>query len=92
MWFVRQPVVAPSTSKIVRDRRLNERLVFLFVCALALATGVLRGFVGVRSAIGNHRIAIFVGEAVVTTISVFWLELVTYGFLRERACSQTQKQ
>lgn len=64
--------------------RINERLVFIFASAIALAAGTLRALVGAGAPIGLHRIQIFIGEAVVTTISVFWLELVIYGFLRER--------
>lgn len=90
IWFVRQPRVAPTRPRLVRDRRMNERLVFLFASAVALAAGALRAFVGMGAASGLHRIQIFIGEAAVTTISVFWLELLVYGFLRERARSRTQ--
>jgi hypothetical protein len=85
IWFLRLPRVAPTHPRLVRDRRVDERLVFLFASVVALTAGALRAFVGVGAASGVHRIQIFVGEAVVTTISVFWLELVIYGFLRERS-------
>jgi len=90
IWCVRQPRVAPAHPRRVRDRRINEQLVFLFASAVALAAGALRAFVGVGAPSGLRSIQIFIGEAVVTTISVFWLELVIYGFFRERARSRTQ--
>jgi len=90
IWFVRQPSISPPHPRLIRDRRINERLAFLFVSAVALAAGALRAFVGAGAASGPHRIQIFIGEAVVTTISVFWLELVIYGFLRERIPSRTE--
>jgi hypothetical protein len=90
IWFVRQPSVGPTHPRRVRDGRINERLVFLFASAGALAAGALRALVGAGSTSGLHRIQIFIGEAVITTISVFWLELVLYGFLRERARCRTQ--
>jgi hypothetical protein len=90
IWFVRQPRVAPTHPRLVRDWRMNERLVFLFASSVALAAGALRAFVGMGAASGLHRIQIFIGQAVVTTISVFWLELVIYGFFRERSRNRTQ--
>jgi hypothetical protein len=90
IWFVRQPSISPTRPRLIQDRRINERLAFLIASAVALAAGSLRAFIGAGATSGLHRIQIFIGEAAVTTISVFWLELVIYGFLRKRLPSRTE--
>lgn len=88
VWFLRQPRVADSNYP--RDNgnsRVNERMVLAIVLAIALGGGVVRAFVGtgVPSDLGD--IKLFVAQAVVTTITVFWVEAVICGIVRERSRS-----
>jgi len=88
IWFVRHP--STSNSQNVANRRFNERIVFVFLPAIALTGGALRAFFGVGSPHGLHRMGMFTAEAVITTISLFWLELVILGLLRHRESSVAQ--
>ena len=62
----------------------------MFVSAIALAGGALRAFVGVGVPEGLHRIEVFAAEAVITAISLFWLEAVIFGFFQHRDRSQIE--
>jgi hypothetical protein len=62
----------------------------MFVSAVALTGGALRAFVGLRPPNGTHRIEVFIAEAVITAITLFWIQSVIFGFLRDRAGGPTQ--
>lgn len=74
----------PVDSRNVPHSRASERRVFVALSVVAVIGGVIRAFVGLGGARNLHTVEIFVAEAVITTISVFWLELVIYGILRDR--------
>lgn len=84
-WFagrVRAAVPEPARSGGIRRR--NEWRSFWIVCGIAVAGGVIRALAGVRGVGEMHAISLFCAEAGISTISFFWVELVIYGFLRER--------
>jgi hypothetical protein len=90
IWIVRQFSSAPIYPRSVENARVHERRDLMFVSAVALAGGTLRAFVGLRPANGPHRIEVFIAEAVLTAIVLFWIQSVIFGFLRDRAGSHTQ--
>jgi hypothetical protein len=72
----------PRCSLTTERPRKDERAVFPVLCAVAVAAAVLRGVLGVRMPINPHQCEVFLAEAVITSITVFWVEVVVYGLLR----------
>jgi hypothetical protein len=57
----------------------------LFVTSfVAIIAGDIRVWIRARSSIGFNPHATFIAEAVITAMTVFWIELVIYEFLRTR--------
>jgi Domain of unknown function (DUF4184) len=91
IWFVRWfRTTTPVHSRNVRHPRASERRVLAIVFIVALAAGMIRAIVGVERGSELYTIQMFVAKAVITTISVFWLELVIYGILRDRTSKHMQ--
>jgi hypothetical protein len=90
IWIVRQLSSAPIYPRIVGSARVYERKDLMFVCAVALTGGALRAYLGLRPVDGTHRIEVFIAEAVITAITLFWIQSVIFGFLRDRAGCDTQ--
>jgi hypothetical protein len=90
IWIVRQLSGAPIYPRSVEAERVHERRDLMFVSAVALTGGALRAFVGLRPPNGTHRIEVFIAEAVITAITLFWIQSVIFGFLRDRAGGHTQ--
>lgn len=85
VWFLQQPRAAASIyPQSDWTSRSNERAVFAVALIVALAGGALRAFIGVGIPTGLYNTKIFFEDLVVTTISVFWLEVVIYGIIRAR--------
>ncbi|UWZ82097.1 DUF4184 family protein [Occallatibacter riparius] len=89
IWFVRQPSNAPIDLPRSGSAKANERIAFVSVSAIALAGGILRAFAGAGVPSGLHRIETFSADAVITTISLFWLGTVIFGVLLHKSSSQT---
>jgi hypothetical protein len=91
IWFKRRMDAAtPLPLQSVRHLRANERTIFAAACVIALVAGTIRALIGLRGPIGRHTIALFIAQAGITTVSMFWLELVFYGILRDRTSTRTQ--
>jgi Domain of unknown function (DUF4184) len=84
IWFLRLPRSSPLHQHKTQGSGAHERRIFVVSSAVALLTGFLRAFIGAGGSIHPRDPALFVAEVIVTTISVFWLELVLYGVLRAR--------
>jgi len=90
IWFMRWfSTTSPVHSGSVLHSRATERRVFVVIFLVALVGGTSRAFLGAGRAIEVHTI-LFIAEAVITTISVFWIELVIYGILRDRTSRHMQ--
>lgn len=88
VWFLRQPRVADSAyPRAAGNSRVEEQSVLFLVLAGAFAGGALRAFVAVGTPSALYYSKTFFGDLVVTTISVFWVETVIYGIIRERSRS-----
>jgi hypothetical protein len=82
VWWYRATV--PSNSPEAKRPRGNERAVLLLVLTVALVAAGIRAFAGVGVPAGRHEAVKFLTEAVITAISIFWIEVVAYGFVRAR--------
>jgi hypothetical protein len=79
VWFLRLPKTgASSQPKTMPTSGVSNPRLFVASFVVAFAAGIL------RACIRRHNIELFVSETAVTTISVFWFELVIYGILRAR--------
>lgn len=79
VWFLRLPKTGASPQpKTAPTSGVSNKRIFAASFVVAFAAGIL------RACLRRHNIELFVSEAVVTTISVFWFELVIYGILRAR--------
>lgn len=79
VWFLRLPKISASSQpQSAPATGANDQRVFVVSLVIAFIAGIL------RASIRWHDLELYVSEAVVTTISVFWLELVIYGFLRDK--------
>jgi hypothetical protein len=86
VWFVLWCRAAvPDHSPEAERPRGNETAVLLLVLSVALIGAVVRAFAGVGVPAGRHRAVMFLAEAVITGISIFWIEVVAYGFVRARS-------
>jgi hypothetical protein len=90
IWFLRLPRTASSHSHAMPRSEVHERRLLLASSLVALFAGILRAAIGAGNPSHWHDKWLFVGEAVVTFMSVFWLELVIYGILRARRTAQTE--
>jgi Domain of unknown function (DUF4184) len=79
VWFLRLPKTGTSSPpQTTQTSGINNQGLFVASLIVAIAAGIL------RASIRRHDIELFVSESVVTTISVFWFELVIYGILRAK--------
>jgi Domain of unknown function (DUF4184) len=84
LWFVRwYYTTAPVSQQNNPVHTHNERAGLWFTSAIAIIAGAIRGWVGMNSAVNFNPLAVFLAEAVITTMSIFWLEVVIYGILRD---------
>jgi hypothetical protein len=91
IWIVLQLSNAPIYPRTVEKSRVQqERRDLVFVSVVALTGGALRGLVGLRPPNAAHRFEVFIAEAVITAITLFWIQSVIFGFLRDRAGSAAQ--
>jgi len=90
IWIVRQLSNAPIYPRSVENSRVQELRDLLFVSAVALTGGAMRALVGLRPPNGSHRFEVFIAETAVTAITLFWIQSVIFGFLRDRAGSPSQ--
>lgn len=74
----------PADSRDAHHSRASDRRVLAALSVVAVVGGTIRAFVGLERAGDLHTLEIFIAEVVITTISLFWIELVIYGFLRDR--------
>ena len=88
VWWYRAAV--PSNSPEAERARGNGRAVLLLVLSVALIGAGIRAFAGVGVPTGRHEAVMFLAEAVITGISIFWIEVVAYGFVRTRRSGQAQ--
>ncbi len=88
VWWYRAAV--PSNSPETERPRGNEGAVLLLVLSVALIGAGIRAFVGVGVPVGRHEGFMFLADAVITGISIFWIEVVAYGFVRTRRIGQAQ--
>jgi len=56
----------------------------LLVLCIALLGAGIRALAGVGVPTGRHEAVMFLAEAIITGISIFWIEVVAYGFVRAR--------
>ncbi len=89
VWWYRAAV--PSNSPEAERPRGNERAVLLLALSVALIGAGIRAFAGVGVPAVRHEAALFLEEAVITGISIFWIEAVAYGIVRDRASRQAQE-
>jgi hypothetical protein len=89
-WFLLLPKSAPAPLRLVWNARVNERAVLAFAAAIALAGAAVRTCVALGMPAGLHAVETFAAEAVITAITLFWVEVVLYGFIRDRAGSQRE--
>lgn len=79
VWFLRLPKTAASSQpQTTPASGVNDQRIFVVSLVIAFVAGVLRALLGL------HDLELFVTETAVTTISVFWFELVVYGILRDK--------
>jgi hypothetical protein len=84
LWFSRwYRATPPAAQQHDPGYRHNERAGLLVTSAIAIIAGTIRAWLGTRGDTGLHRIALFGAQAVITTMSIFWLEVVLYGILRD---------
>lgn len=85
IWFVcwYRAAVLVRSPRTDRPRR-NEHAVLLLVLAIALTAAGIRAFAGVGIPRNRHDVFIFAAEFAITAISIFFVETVAYGFIRER--------
>jgi hypothetical protein len=85
IWFLRLPrnayAILPEQKQ---NSRASELTVFVLASA-ALAAGLVRACLGVGVPDSAARVEEFVVQALLAVISVFWLELVVYGIVRDRS-------
>ena len=81
---------APDESRDTHHSRAGDRRVLVALSVVAVVGGTIRALVGLERGGNLHTLEIFLAEVVITTISLFWLELVIYGFLRDRTNRQRQ--
>jgi small-conductance mechanosensitive channel len=79
VWFLRLPKTAASSQpQTTPASGVNDQRIFVASLVIAFVAGVLRALLGL------HDLELFVSETAVTTISVFWFELVAYGILCDK--------
>jgi hypothetical protein len=85
-WLRTTPPIQPETA---RSAQKNQRAALFVVCIVALAAAALRGFLlhGLGTSFQIARDKFALEAAIVTAITVFWLEVVVYGAFRARARS-----
>ncbi len=88
IWWYRTAALVPSPE--TERPRGNEQAVFLLALATALIGAGIRTFAGVGIPHKKHQVFMFVAEFVITGISIFWIEVVAYGFVRARRSGQAQ--
>jgi Domain of unknown function (DUF4184) len=85
IWFLRQPKTgATSQPQTTPPSGANDQRILVASLVIAFIAGILRAFHGMRD------LELFASESVVTTISVFWFELVIYGILRAKSTNDMQ--
>ena len=80
VWYL---TTAPVPQQNNPRYTYNERTSLLVTSAIAILAGIIRGWAGMNSAVNFNPLAVFLAEAVITTMSIFWLEVVIYGILRD---------
>ncbi|MGA2251875.1 DUF4184 family protein [Terracidiphilus sp.] len=91
LWFVFwYRAATPIPRQNNPGYRHSERASLLVTSAIAIVAGAIRGWTGMRSAVNFNPLAVFLAEAVITTMSIFWLEVVIYGILRDIRSRRTQ--
>ena len=90
MWIMRHLSNATIYPRSVENARVQERRELLFVSVIALTGGALRAWVGLRPPDGSHRFEVFIAETAITAITLFWIQSVIFGFLRDRAGGAAQ--
>ena len=60
----------------------QSRAVLGIALVVALGGALLRAFLGVGIPDGPRSLSLFLAEAVVTSITVFWIEVIVYGIAR----------
>jgi len=89
-WFRKTAPIQPETTQYPHPRK-NQRAALFVVCIVALAAAALRGFLMYGFGRPLHIGGKFVIEAaIITAISVFWLEVVVYGAWRAQLRSELQ--
>jgi hypothetical protein len=84
LWFVLwYRATAPILQQNNPRYRHNERTSLLVTSAIAILAGIIRAWIGLGSAANFNPRAVFLAEAVITTMSIFWIEVVIYGILRD---------
>lgn len=79
---------APIRPLITERAGKDENTVFVVLCIVAVVAAFLRGLFGVSIPINRHEGKVFLEEAVITAITVLWLEIVAYGILRAQKRSR----
>jgi hypothetical protein len=80
-WYRR---TEPIQDDLARGLHSNQRNVFVVICILSLALAALRVMLGNGVPEDKGDFKFFIGDAVITCISAFWLQILLYGFLRAR--------
>jgi membrane-bound metal-dependent hydrolase YbcI (DUF457 family) len=90
IWVTRQLMRAPINPRRAENATALQRRDLIFVSAVALVGGALRALHGLRPPDGPHRMEVFIAEAAITAITLFFIQSIIFGFLREKTASTAQ--
>ena len=90
IWIAYHLNRAPINSRKVDNAKVQRRRDLMIVFAVALIGGALRALHGLRPQSSSHRLEVFIAEAAVTAITLFLVQSIIFGFLREKTESPTQ--
>ena len=90
IWIAYQLNRAPINAPIIESTKAQKRRDLIIVFAVALTGGVLRALHGLRPPNGSHRLEVFIAEAAITAITLFLIQSIIFGFLRDKTGSTTQ--
>ena len=90
IWIVYQLNRTPVNPRNGDNAKAQRRRDLIIVSAVALLGGALRALHGLRPPNGSHRIEVFLAEAAVTAITLFLIQSIIFGFLRDKTGSTTQ--
>ena len=87
-WYRR---TAPVQVDLAPGPVSNRRSVFAAICALSFISASIRALLANGVPGVKDDVKPFVGDAVITSITVFWMLIVVYGFLRARTRQQQRE-